>query len=240
MKTILPTLVVVAVMAASLQAGTWDILDEEYGNGNGQISFVDAYVWPWSDTASEALHDGYAELTHGAGIDYACRENGTINLPTGDWQMDVKLQLDNALGFSFYLGDHDNVQNRSLLQVNALYSETVPHPDTIGDYNQRIPDGGDIQPDGFDGSAPHVYSFRSDSSKIDLYLDDAFVATLTSGAGVDAGYEAAQFGFGASQSPGPGTSKVYYVKISSEVVPEPTTAALLMIGLGFTALLRRR
>ncbi len=217
MKTIIFTAGLILAVSLTAQAQVWDILDETYGSEAGQISFLNTYPWPWTGTQpTEVLNDGYAALSHDAGIDYAAREDGTINLPTGDWQMDVKLQLDNALGFSFYLGDHDNVQNRSLVQVNSLYSETVQHPNTIGDYNQRIPDGGEIQPAGFDGSAPHVYSFISDSSKIDMYLDGEFLATLTGGAGVDAGYEAAQFGFGASLSPGPGTSKIYYVKISSE------------------------
>ena len=172
---------------------------------------------------TEELFDGYATLTHAAGIDYAARENGTINLPAGTWRMDVKMQLDDALGFSFYLGDRDDWAFWSLVQLNALYQETSAHPNTINDYNQRVPDGGDIAPAGFDGSAVHVYSFRASEGKIDLYVDDAFVSTLTLGAGIDDGYEAAQFGFGAALSPGPGTSHVYYVKISSELGNTPDT-----------------
>ena len=223
MKTIVLTMGLVLAVSVAAQAQTWDILDETYGSEEGQISFVDAYPWPWTSTPpAEVLNDGYAALTHDAGIDYAARENGTVNLPTGDWRMDVKLKLDNALGFSFYLGDHDNVQNRALVQVNALYQETSAHPNTISDYNFRIPDGGEIQAAGFDGSALHVYSFRSNSSQIDMYLDDAFLTTLTAGTGVDVGYEAAQFGFGAAMSAGPGTSEIYYVKINSDpFVPPP-------------------
>ena len=92
MKTIILTLVAVAAAATSIQAETWDILDEEYGNGEGQISFLNTYPWPWTATPpTEVLSDGYATLTHDTGIDYAARENGTINLPAGQWQMDVKI-----------------------------------------------------------------------------------------------------------------------------------------------------
>ena len=114
----------------------------------------------------------------------------------------MKMQLDNALGFSFYLGDTDDMGFRSLVQLNALYNETSAHPNSINDYNQRVADGGDIAPAGFDGSAVHVYSFRASDGKIDMYIDDAFVSALTIGTGVDAGYEATQFGFGANLSAG--------------------------------------
>ena len=219
---------------AAAQALTWDVLDETYGNGPGQVSFLDSYSWPWTgDAPTEELSDGYATLTHADGIDYAARENGTVDLPSGTWRMDVKVQLDNALGFSFYLGDTDDTGFRSLVQLNALYQETSAHPNTINDYNQRVPDGGDIAPAGFDGSAVHVYSFRASEGEIDMYIDDAFVATLTLGAGVDPGYEATQFGFGANLSPGPGTSHVYYVKISSELGDTPDTLPGDLNGDGF-------
>ncbi len=197
----------------------WDILDETYGNGEGQISFLNAYEWPWGTTQpTEALNDGYAALTHDStGIDYAARENGTINLPADEWRMDMKLKLNDALGFTFYLGDTDDMAHRALVQVNALFQETIAHPDTISDYNLRVADGGEIQLPGFDGSEPHIYSFRSLDGVIDMYVDDVFVATLTNGTGVDVGYEACQFGFGAAMSTGPGTSEIYYVKISSSV-----------------------
>lgn len=214
----------ILAVSGAAQALVWDVLEENYGNGIGQISFVDSYAWPWgSDIPVETLNDGYATLSHGPGIDYAARENGMINLPEAPWRMDVKLQLENALGFSFYLGDYDYIGLRSLVQLNALYNETSPHPNTIGDYNQRIADGGDIAPAGFDGSALHVYSFRASDGKIDMYIDDAFVATLTLGAGIDSGYEAMEFGFGGSLSPGPGTSHVYYVKISTDLGTPPDT-----------------
>ena len=224
MKVSLLTVGFVFALSVAAQAQVWDVLDETYGSGPGQISFVNSCVWPWSDVPAETLEDGYATLTHADGIDYAARENGTINLPETAWRMDVKVQLDDALGMSFYLGDDDYRDLLSLVQVNCLYQETSPSPNTISDYNLRIPDDGEIHPDGFDGSAPHVYSFRAYDGQIDMYLDDAFVVTLTNQtAGIDPGYEAVEIGFGANMSAGPGTSHVYYVKISSDPGVEPQT-----------------
>lgn len=242
MKGIVLTLGIVLAAAAPCQAGYWDILDETYGPGPGKISFAGSYLWPWSDTPTETLSNGHANLTHGSGIDYAARANGTINLPAGQWRMDVKIKLDNALGLSFYLGDKDDPASLALVQVNALFQETVAHPNTISDYNLRIPNGGEIQPAGFDGSAPHVYSFRYGSGDMEMYLDGAHIADLIHpAAGVDAGYEALQFGFGASKSPGPGTSHIYYARISSQIIPEPSSLGLLAIGIvGLVACDRRR
>lgn len=236
MKCCLVSIVLMAAVATA-QGMVWDLADETYGSGAGQVSFTGSYSWPWSDVPSQTLHDGYASISTGPGVDYACRANGTINLPTAQWRMDVTMQLHNAMGFTFYLGDRDNPLTLSLMQVNAAYNETVAHPNVITDYNFRIADGGEIQPAGFDGSALHTYSFRWDGSVTKFYLDDAYVTTLIRDAGIDAGYEACEFGLGAALSAGPGSVDFYSMKIAS-VVPEPLTLTLLALG-GLAGLRRR-
>lgn len=44
----------------------WDILDETYGNGPGQVSFNDSYDFH-SGTFTEVPHYGYVTLTSGKG-----------------------------------------------------------------------------------------------------------------------------------------------------------------------------
>ncbi len=240
-NVLMMVLVVVAFSIVSRATVTWDLFDESYGSSSGQISFKDNYSWPWtSTTPSETLHDGYAELTSDSSIDYAGREEGTVNQPTDQWRMDVKLALPDKMGFSFYIGDNSNKSNTSaIVLINALYSETSQHPDTICNYNLRVQDGGNIAPAGFDSSIPHVYSYRyylNGSTYVrEFWVDDTKLAELTPGAGIDTGYDI-EFGLGAGKSTG-GTADIYYVRFSSEV-PEPATIGLLAIGiLGF---IRRR
>lgn len=243
MKKMLLMLILTLTSSAAVQGATWDLLNETYGNGAGQVPFVSSYKWPWNGgkTASETLYDGYASLSISSGVFYACRQNGTINLPADQWRIDVTMQIHNAMGFSFYLGDRDDTPaTKALMQVNAAYSETVAHPNVITDYNLRIANDGEIQPAGFDGSGLHTYSFRWDGSAMMFYLDGSYVTTLLSGAamaGADAGYEACQFGLGAGKSAGPGTVDFYSVRVAS-VVPEPLSLTLLALG-GLLGLRRR-
>ena len=196
----------------------WDVVDETYGNGIGQISLISTYDFPWSDTPGETPSDGSVQLTHGAGIDYAVRfdADATFDMPSdGTWTMEIKMQLHGAMGGTLYLADNYSPRWSSLVTINHLYSETVPHPNTIGDYNQRVVDGTDIAPGGFDGSAVHTYRFeRFEGSAVEMFVDDVSLGTLTPGAGAVGDAAEIEIGFGGGMSTGPGTTDVYYVKVA--------------------------
>jgi len=162
----------------------WDILNQTYGSGTGQVSFKSNYTWQWGGTPTETRFEGYVRLIGGSTINYASRPNGTIGMPSsGTWRVDIKMKLLNAIGGTIYLGDNHDPRRGYILTINHLHSETIAHKHTLGDYNLGIPDGGNIAPEGFNGAIEHVYSFRSVQGKVYLYLDEARIGLLTNGAG---------------------------------------------------------
>ena len=195
-----------------------DVVDETYGNGIGQISLASTYTWSFGSAPgpSEVLSDGSVQLTHGAGIDYATRPNADLSFQMpggGTWTLEIKMQLHGALGGLFQL--QDNTGWGTTITLNSLFSETVPHPNTIGDYNQRVVDGTNIEPPGFDGSAVHVYRFeRFEGSAVEMFVDDVSLGSISCCTGAQGDGMQITIGFGGGLSPGPGTSDVYYVKVA--------------------------
>ena len=216
--------------ALSSYGNLWDVVDENYGNGVNQISLVSNYDFPWSDTPGETPTDGSVQLAHGAGIDYAVRFNAdaTFDMPsTGTWAMEIKMQLQGGMGGTLYLADNYSPRWSSLVTINHLYSETVPHPNTIGDYNQRVTNGTDIALSGFDGSAVHTYRFeRFEGSAVEMFVDGVSLGTLTPGAGAVGDGAEIEIGFGGGMNTGPGATDMYFVRVSS-AIPEPSTILLL-------------
>ena len=216
-KRIFTFLVLLVVSLSSVSwAVTWDILNEEYGNGSGQISFKNTYTWQWGGIPTETRYNGYVNLNFTSTVNYATRTNGTIGMPSdGNWRIDVKMTLPGKMGGTIYLADNQATRWGSIITINHLYDETVAHPDTIGDYNLRIANGGDIAPPGFDGSAEHIYSFRCVEGILTMFLDGIYLGTITEGAGAVGDNCELELGFGGGASPAPGTATIYYVKIAS-------------------------
>ena len=216
-------LITTAWTAAAVE---WDILDETYGSGSNQQSFVASYVWPWTDTPSETLHDGFARLVHGSGYDYAVRFDGdpSFAMPTnGPWGLEIRLHTHDALGATLYLGDNADPRFGTIITLNHLYSETSPHPHTIGDYNRRVTNETNIAEAGFDGAEPHTYYFnREVGGPVSLFVDGVLLGTVTPGAGAPGDGAELEIGFGGGLSPGPGTIDVYRVRASSLGGPPPS------------------
>ncbi|MBN2375682.1 MAG: hypothetical protein JXD22_04735 [Sedimentisphaerales bacterium] len=159
--------------------GTADILEETYGSGGSQVSFKNTYTWQFGGVPTESLFDGYANLNGGGTVNYGTRPDGTIGMPSdGNWRIDVKMRLPYKMGATFYLADNQSPRWGSIILINHLYNETSAHPDTVCDYNQRIVNGGDIAPAGFDGSVAHTYSFRSKAGQVSMRVDDVLIGEM--------------------------------------------------------------
>ena len=226
--------VLVLFAGAGFAEMRWDVLEEHYGSGSGEVSFNSKYTWLWGyGSAGETLSNGFARLSTSAGVNYAGRydNDATFNMPSnGTWRLEIKLRSNDTLGMNLYLADNYSPRWGGLVMINHMYVETVAHPNTLGDYNIRLADGVDVAPSGFDGAAPHVYEFeRVNSGSVTMRVDGAYVMTLLHGAGAPADGTEFQIGFGADKSTGPGTFDVYYVRISS-LVPEPVTGLLVPLG----------
>ena len=247
MKSFLIVGGLVCALALSASGITWDVVDETYGSGAGQLSFVNdppwssgVYDFPLASDPNppppQSLFDGYARLDlPDAGIDYGIRHdtNTVFQMPSnGTWTLEIKMQLHGAVGGTLYLADNASPRWGSIITLNNLYNETVPHPDTIGDYNQRVTNGTDIALSGFDGSAVHTYRFeRVDSSAVEMFVDDVSLGSITPGAGAQGDNAQFQIGLGGGMSKGPGTVDVYYVKVSSLEDP-PETVEFTDVTLG--------
>ena len=155
----------------------------------------------------------------------------------GTWTLEIKMQLNGALGGLFQL--QDNTGWGTTITLNSLFNETVPHPNTIGDYNQRVVDGTNIEPPGFDGSAVHTYRFeRFEGGAVEMLVDDVSLGSVGCCTGAQADGMQITIGFGGGLSPGPGTSDVYFVRLSS--IPEPSTVSLLGLALVVGVAVSRR
>jgi hypothetical protein len=220
----------VCALALSASGVTWDVVDETYGSETGQVAFIydppwnpgGLYEFPWSDVPTESLSSGFVQLdtaAAGSGIDYAVRfdSDATFQMPgNGTWTLETKMQLHGAMGGTLYLADNAGPRWGSIITLNHLYNETVPHPNTIGDYNQRITNETDIALSGFDGSAVHTSRFeRLNGSAVEMFVDDVSLGSISPGAGANGDAAQFEFGFGGGMTVGPGRADVYYVKVSS-------------------------
>jgi len=188
----------------------WNNLNQLYGSGSS--SFLNTYTWEWGGgTPTEQLCSGYARLTGGGTYNYATRGLNTLGIPAGGtWRLDVELCLHNRMGGTIYLP-------RNIVIINWAYNETVAHPNYLCDYNVRIQNGVNIAPYGFDGNQPHVYSFQCNQGNVAMFVDGTFIANLVNDAGANNSSRDFAIGFGAGLSVGPGTSDVYFAKVSSKL-----------------------
>lgn len=239
------TLVLLSV-AAQADSITWDILNENYGNGTGQVAFNDNYgAYFGTSLPAEVRSEGKSTLTLPADAHSYPSKASIAGLGPGN--------LDRTIEFKLRTPSNDRVQlfisetgpggggywNHALL-INGLYedSNVIPAPNAIVDYNARANDVNQA-PAGFDGSAEHVYRIvRQDpgtGTRSALYLDNNPTPLLILGLGAGAMADGLNLEWGffpvGSQ---PSTFEFSYLRIASGAfvpTPEPSTITLLTSGL---------
>lgn len=224
----------------------WDILDRNYGNGAGEVSFNATEHYRFTTPANygtETLSAGKTTLQfpQNTAISYV---GDVLAIPNSDVTIEFKLATLQDTRFNAYLSQSNNkfasAWNHILL-INGTYG-TGATPDAIADYN--VKNSVNSAPSGFDGTAPHIYRLVRHSGVTSLYLDNNPTAliTLTSGAGAAGDGYSYEFGFYHSNVV-PASVDMYYFKVANgafapEAVPEP--ASLTLLSLGLLALRRRR
>ncbi|MHC4396704.1 MAG: PEP-CTERM sorting domain-containing protein [Planctomycetota bacterium] len=233
-KSILVLAILFISASSALAMINWDILDETYGNGTGQVSFVGSHV-PLGGTFSEVLYDGHAILTSGPDVAYIGKTS-LPGIPTDDSDITIEFKVADVTnnGLAIYLSQTNDIAT-TLWQHMPYLNHYDAGPDTIIE-----PAGNDmtnLAPAGFDGSAVHTYRFVRQNHHSYFYLFDNETPFFLCEMGSEIGWSLSYFEFG-TPSGLYHTTDVYHLKMATGAyVPEPTT--LLLLGLG-AVLLRRK
>jgi hypothetical protein len=240
----------IGLLPARASVVNWDILNQNYGNGSGEVAFnaSNSYLFG-TPSLAETPSAGMTSLALPAGAGTSYAGNTTIpGMTTGDADVTIefKAALTGNTPLLLYISETNSTATSNwnhIILVNRTFS-TDPKPNAVADYNAR----NDVNsaPAGFDGTAPHVYRLVHASGVTSLYLDNNPTPLINpviddaGSAGDGVNYE---WGFvpDASQA---ASADMYYFRIASgayapTAVPEP--ASMLMLGsAGAMLLLRRR
>ncbi len=186
--------------AASLAADppSWDLLDENYGSGAGEVSYNANYTYMWGSSApTETLSPGKAALTinQGAPIYYPSRAT-LPGLPLGGADVTSEWKLRTPINASvlIYYSEVSNATSAwdHIIMLNRQFSGTSPTLGSVADYNRRDPNLNQA-PAGFDGTASHTFRLVRSLGADSLYIDNVLaISPVLNGAG------ARQDGFGLS------------------------------------------
>jgi hypothetical protein len=225
---------------------SWNILDQNFGSGSGQIAFNSAFDAGFgTPAATETLYDGKSNLVvPSSGTCYPVKTNFP-GLPTDNSDITIEVKLATLGNARALLGFADKpsgpTYNHFFLVNGVTYPDgggrsAMQQSDTLADYSAPI--GSTMTPSGFDGSAVHTYRFvRHDfgaGTSTTLYLDNnpTALGTLVSSSGPGGGdaqtWEWGLFGSGSSYD-------VYYAKVATgaflpQPTPEPSSMVLLAVG----------
>jgi len=183
-QIVLITTLFIAGAAMAAEPTSWDIVNEVYGSGAGQVSFNSSFTYQWSSAPPEVLTDGHATLTLpvGSGVNYACRAS-LSGLPTNDADvtLEFKMRLVNKTKTNIYYSETPSMATshwNHLLMINA--NKVGVAPDVLSDYNRNTY-GENLAPAGFDGSEVHTYRVVRENGRSFFYLYDGGVAVLLDG-----------------------------------------------------------
>ncbi len=201
---------------------SWDVINETYGNGAGEVSFNTNYVYSFGSTApTETLSPGKAtlNLSQGAAPKYPVK-GSTVPAWTGggaDVTIEWKLAFQNGAGGHLWLSENQSAGSSSwghILSFNNDYDTGAYEANSIEDYYTR--DGVSLAPPGFDSSLPHVYRIVRRTGTNSWYLDGQLLKqALATGPGA-AGDGLLRLEWGFNPNPSSASSvDVYYFKAAN-------------------------
>jgi hypothetical protein len=236
--TLMTALAVGLVSYASQQARaqTWDVLNETYGSGAGELSFISSYNFVFgSDTPAETLSAGKATLTipkagSGVAVVYPYKP---ANLPA--WDTDTEVTIEWKVAFrqgASALVTFSQTEDKNASAWGGYGELDMVYPTTytlnaIADYGRRIT-GENLAPSGFDSSVPHIYRFVRQGGVNSLYLDNypvPLISPMVNFAAAAAG-DGYRWGWAFYKNAASDSEvDMYYLKIAHGPFPPPDTIA---------------
>ena len=224
------TAVAVCLLGDSLrqaQAQTWNVINETYGSGPGEVSFNASYTYAFGSTApGETLWPGKATLNlpQGTGARYPVKTPNTLPAWAGggaDVTIEWKLTFQNGAGGHLWLSENQSASSSSwghILSFNNDYNTGAYEANSIEDYYTR--NGVSVAPPGFDSSLPHVYRIVRRTGTTSWYLDGRLLKqALVTGPGA-AGDGLLRLEWGFNENPGSASSAdVYYFRAANGAFP---------------------
>lgn len=181
------TIVPSSQVTISVPASSWNVMDENYGNGPGEVSFNAGYSYQWGQPpADETLSPGMAtlDLHQGVAIKYPAK---APELPAwagggADVTIEWKIALHGGASVNVFLGENQSAGAwQHILSLDRDFSAGY-QANELEDYNTR--DGASLAPVGFDSTQPHVHRFVRQSGVDSWYMDGQLIkAGLLGGAG---------------------------------------------------------
>jgi hypothetical protein len=242
--TLLTALAVGLVSYASneARAQTWDVLNETYGSGAGELSFNASYNYLWGSVApAETLSAGKATLTIPQGSVGVVYPYKPASLPA--WDADTEVTIEWKMAFRqggsalIYLSQTESTGSSTwggIEMFDLVYNSagSVYTLNAIADYG-RYTAGQNLAPAGFDSSVPHVYRFVRQGGVNSLYLDNSPVPLISPlanmpGAAAADGY---RWGWGFYKNAASDSEvDIYYLKAAHGAFLPPDTIAPTLVS----------
>jgi len=220
------TIVAASQIVINVPTNIWNVMDENYGNGPGEVSFNASYSYQWGQPAAdETLSSGMAtlDLHQGGAIKYPAK---APELPAwagggADVTIEWKIAFHGGASANVFLGENQTAGAwQHLLSLDRDFVAGY-QANELEDYNSR--DGASLAPTGFDSSLPHVHRFVRQSGVDSWYLDGQLIkAGLLGGAGATSDHFRFFWGL-CENGASPSSVDIYYVKAANgALIPGPT------------------
>lgn len=217
---------------ASLHAQTWNVINEIYGNGPGQVSFNGSYAYAFGTTApGETLYPGKATLNlpQGTGARYPVKTPSSQPAWAGggaNVTLEWKIAFRGGASAYLYLAENQSTGSSSwghILGFDRDYNAGY-QANEIEEYYTR--NGASLAPPGFDSSVPHVYRLVRQGGVNSWYLDGQLLKqTLVTGGGAAPDGYRLEWGF--NQNPSSASSvDVYYFRAADGAFPPLTWSVM--------------